>query len=436
MTDENEPPLVALIRREMKRGRFKRIPIFASVKNTHIPLPSIQFIFPYVIVFTISSCATPAEDLPTERSAPIPGAEQIDDYLPLLVDKQVGITLNHSALVGDAWLLDTLLGREISVVRIFGPEHSVRGNVDDGVAVNDTVDVRTGTPVVSLYGSDRKPQRETIDDLDVMVFDIQDVGARFYTYISTMHYVMQACAENGIPMIVLDRPNPNSHYIDGPVRQKGFESWVGVHPIPVVHGMTVGELAQMINGEGWLGPGLTVDLTVIPVANYTHSTPYSLPVRPSPNLPNDHSILWYPSLSLFQGTVISVGRGTDFPHQVIGYPDSSFGSFVFYPISIPGVSTNPPHLGDTCNGIDLRPVPPPQRLDITYLIRFYNIYQSLGSQEKPYFNSYFKRLAGTDQLQKQIVQGLSEEEIRSSWTKDLEAFKAKRKGYLLYPDFE
>lgn len=361
-----------------------------------------------------------------------PGAERLDQYLPLLQGKQVGLVMNQSSRVGNTLLVDTLLSQNVKVAKIMVPEHGFRGTADAGVQVDNSSDAKTGLPIVSLYGRHKKPTPEDLQDLDVVVYDLQDVGTRFYTYLSTLHLVMQACAEQGVPLIVLDRPNPNGDYVDGPVLEEAYHSFVGMHPIPIVHGMTLGELAQMINGEGWLGDSLTCALTVVPVGHYDHTMAYTLPVKPSPNLPNQQAIRWYPSLCLFEGTMMSVGRGTTFPFQTVGYPDAKMGDFQFTPVSMPGMSLHPKYEGKTCYGIDLRTAPPPHKIALSYLIDFYQ----KASDKEQFFNAYFTKLAGTKALADQIRAGFSEAEIRMSWQPALKAFKQIRKKYLLYKDFE
>ncbi len=279
---------------------------------------------------------------------------KLREYLPLIQDKRVALVVNHTSLVGQLHLVDYLKRKNIKIEKIFAPEHGFRGDVSAGAEIKDNIDAKTGIPVISLYGETRKPTKEQMQNVDIVVFDIQDVGCRFYTFISTLHLVMEACAENNVPLVVLDRPNPNGDYVAGPVRKPGFESFVGMDPIALVHGCTVGELAKMINGEGWLETKNKCDLTVIPVLNYTHSTKYKLPVKPSPNLPNYTSVRLYPSLCFFEATSVSIGRGTEFPFQVIGGPDSTLGKFQFTPISIPGVSDHPLNEGKVCYGVDLR----------------------------------------------------------------------------------
>lgn len=312
---------------------------------------------------------------------------------------------------------------------IFAPEHGFRGDVSAGIPVRDGKDVKTGIPLVSIYGSNKKPKPEQLEGIELMVFDIQDVGARFYTYISSLHYVMEACAEANIPLMILDRPNPNGHYVDGPILDPAFKSFVGMHPVPVVHGMTIGEYAQMINGEKWLNEGIHCQLIVIQLLNWTHQTPYELPVNPSPNLPNSRSIALYPSLCFFEGTPVSIGRGTDFPFQVIGYPNNPNGDFRFKPQSLPGVAKYPRFENETCVGIDLRTKETPKgKIQLGYLLEFYHSYP----EKEVFFTDFFDKLAGTDELRKQIQNGADEEEIRKSWSENLNKFKRKRALYLLY----
>ncbi|NJL12827.1 MAG: DUF1343 domain-containing protein [Microscillaceae bacterium] len=357
------------------------------------------------------------------------GASQFRQYLPQLAQKRVGLVVNHTSRLGAAHLVDTLLSLGVKVQKVFAPEHGFRGDADAGEYLTDGRDPQTGLPIVSLYGQNKKPSPEEIQDLDAVIFDIQDVGARFYTYISTMHYVMEACAEQNKPIIVLDRPNPNGGYVDGPVREEKFSSFVGMHPIPVVHGLTVGELARMINGEGWLKGGLKCELLVVPVENYRHADQVSLPVKPSPNLPNDASVRLYPSLCLFEGTQISVGRGTFSPFQVIGAPIPGLGKFVFTPTSIPGMSKNPKYLGKECYGIDFRNRRVKAEFTLRYLLDFYHKYP----EKDKFFNDYFDTLAGTDKLRQQIKAGLNESQIRQSWAEDLARYRQLREKYLLYP---
>lgn len=365
------------------------------------------------------------------------GAEQSDLYFPMLKNKNVAVVANHTSLIDGAHLVDRLLGADIRVVKVFSPEHGFRGKADAGQEVENKIDLVTGLPIISLYGSHKKPQPEDLENIDIVVFDIQDVGTRFYTYISTMTYVMEVCAENNIPVLVLDRPNPNGFYIDGPVLEPEFKSFVGMHPVPIVHGMTVGEYAQIVNGEGWLADSVICDLTVIPVMNYSHADFYEIPVAPSPNLPNKYAVYLYPSLCLFEGTDVSVGRGTDYPFQIIGHPEFLLGSYIFTPRSIPGKATHPKHEGVYCNGQNLigyakEMKTMPAQINLTWLIGYYDALKD----KTIFFNNYFEKLAGTASLRKQIEAGLSEKQIRESWQPKLNEFKTIRKKYLLYPDFE
>ena len=363
----------------------------------------------------------------------ITGAEQMDHLLPILKGKRVALVVNQTSRVGETHLLDTLLAAHIQIKKVFAPEHGFRGDADAGETIKNGKDIRTGVPILSLYGKNKKPAAAQLQDIDLIVFDIQDVGARFYTYISTMQYIMEACAENRKQLVITDRPNP-CDYVDGPVRQKNQKSFVGMHPIPILHGCTVGELAQMINGEGWLSNGKKCALTVIPVEGWKHGQPYSLPVKPSPNLPNDQSIRLYPSLCFFEGTNISVGRGTYYPFQILGAPDARYGDFTFTPTSLPGFDTKPLHKDKECYGTDLREYPFTGGLTLKFLLDFYN---KAGNDQAFFFTrpQWFDLLAGTKELRFQIVRGLKEDEIRASWQPALNKYKKIRKKYLLYPDY-
>lgn len=383
------------------------------------------FLLSFLSFFFFARCQSTENDISLQL-----GANRTELYLSELEGKNIGLLVNHTSVINDVHLVDFLLGENVAIKTIFAPEHGFRGTADAGELVNDNVDEKTGIPVVSLYGSNKKPSAEQLRGLDVVIFDIQDVGVRFYTYISSMHYMMEACAENGIRMVVFDRPNPNGHIVDGPILNPGYKSFVGMHPIPVVHGLTVGELAKMVNAEGWLEGGNKCELLVIPMKNYKHSDLYSLPIKPSPNLPNDQSIMLYPSLCFFEGTQMSIGRGTYFPFQVIGYPDESFGEFTFTPVSIDGMSKSPKHENKICYGVDLRNAPPLNKLDLGFVIEFYKKWQ----KEEDFFTNYFNTLAGTDQLKKQIEDGKTEKEIRETWQQGLEKYKALRKKYLLYEE--
>lgn len=358
------------------------------------------------------------------------GAEQFDAYLGQLKGKNVGLLVNQTSLVGSEHLLDALLKRGVKVKKVFAPEHGFRGDHDAGAKVSSSIDVKTGLPIVSLYGKRKRPSVEDLANIDVVIFDIQDVGARFYTYISSMHYMMQALAEQNKAMLILDRPNPNINYVDGPILEPKFRSFVGMHPIPVLHGLTVGELAQMIVGEGWLGSKNTLDLSVIPVKEYVLSERYSLPVKPSPNLPNDTSIQLYPSLCFFEATAVSVGRGTDFPFQVFGHNKVKLGSFEFTPRPIKGAAANPKLNGQTIFGQDLRNHTG-SGLQLLWLVQ---AYQAFEKQGEPFFlhSSFMDKLAGTDKLRKAIIAGQSLEQIKQSWQSGLENYLKQRQPYLLY----
>jgi len=365
----------------------------------------------------------------------IVGADRVGLYYPLLEDKRVAVVVNQTSTIGQKHLVDTLLNLKVQIEKIFAPEHGFRGEADAGQTISDGVDPVSKLPIVSLYGKNKKPTQEQLAGIDVVVFDIQDVGARFYTYISTLHYVMEACAEAGIPVVVLDRPNPNAHYVDGPVLQDEYQSFVGMHPVPVVYGMTIGEYAQMINGENWLADDLRAELTVIPCNNYDHDTYYDLPIKPSPNLPNIRSILLYPSLCFFEGTTVSVGRGTEQQFQLYGHPQYDMGTHSFTPVSSAGAKY-PKHENVVCHGHSLTnatigSLRDRRQLDLTYLV---DMYRQLSKSGTPFFNdnNFFEKLAGTAALRQQILAGKSEEEIRASWSSDLEAFHTIRSKYLLY----
>ena len=363
----------------------------------------------------------------------MPGALSTTEYLALLKGKKVGLVVNQSSRIGSAHLVDSLLNRDIRIVRLFAPEHGLRGQADAGETIKDGLDTKTDIPVTSLYGDKKKPSKDDLQGIDVMVFDIQDVGVRFYTYISTLHYLMEGLAEANVPLIIFDRPNPNGHYIDGPMMDTaGYGSFVGMHPIPVVHGMTIGEYGQMINGEKWIKKSCV--LTVIKCKNYNHTTFYELPVRPSPNLPDIRSILLYPGICFFEGTVASLGRGTSTPFQVVGHPDFPDKNFSFTPQPTPG-ALHPPLEGKTCYGIDLTMTNVDSlfgmsHMDLSVMFRFYG----KMPREKFFNPSWFDKLAGGPSLREALIAGKTEAEIRESWIPGLKAFQVKREKYLLYPD--
>ncbi len=361
----------------------------------------------------------------------VTGAEQVDKLLPMIKGKSVALMVNPTSVIGRTHLVDSLLKLKINIKKILAVEHGFRGSADAGETINNVIDAATGLPVVSLYGKNNKPTAEQLADVDIVIFDIQDVGVRFFTYISSLHYLMEACAENSKKLIVLDRPNPNGSYVDGPVLDLELRSFVGIHPIPIVHGLTVGELAQMINGEGWLAEGKKCDLQIIALKNYDHDKKYSLLIKPSPNLPNDHAIALYPSTCLFEGTIMSVGRGTKTPFEIVGHPMLKNETFKFKPESIEGMSKNPLYENQVCYGIDLRNEKIKGQLSLMHLIKFYNEFPD--KEKEKFFTSYFDKLAGNKILKDQIKKGMSEEEIRDSWKKELKEYREKRKKYLLYP---
>ena len=364
----------------------------------------------------------------------ITGAERVAFYHPLLKDKKVALVVNQTSIVKDKHLVDTLLKLGVNIQVIFAPEHGIRGKADAGEIISDTKDSKTGLPVISLYGKKKKPLAEDLRNVDVILFDIQDVGVRFYTYISTLHYVMEACAENNLPLILLDRPNPNAYFVDGPMLDPAYKSFIGMHPVPVVYGMTIGEYAQMINGEGWLTNKATCKLTVIDCKNYTHDSYYELPVKPSPNLPNIRSVLLYPSTCFFEGTTLSLGRGTENQFQVIGHPKIK-SEYSFTPMPNEGAK-DPPLNGQKCYGTDLSNVTTgsiiqSKKIDLSYLLEYYKKMTDLN--EKFFLdNNFIDKLAGSDQLRKQILAGKNEQEIKETWKPGLEVFHKIRAKYLIY----
>ncbi|MBR4536697.1 MAG: DUF1343 domain-containing protein [Bacteroidales bacterium] len=368
----------------------------------------------------------------------IVGAERTELYFDQLEGKKIAVCGNQSSKVGSQHLVDTLVASGFNVVTIFCPEHGFRGDAEAGAHISSSVDARTGIPIVSLYGKNKKPNLSQ-SDINLIIFDIQDVGCRFYTYISTLHYVMEAAAEHKVEVMILDRPNPNGYFVDGPVLDTNYRSFVGMHPIPVVHGMTIGEYGRMINGEGWLAKGIHCKLQIVPMDNYDHNSRYVLPIAPSPNLRTPEAIYLYPSLCLFEGTPISIGRGTNIPFQVYGHPQLTAGDYYFTPSPIKGVSENPPQNGQKCRGYNLSDyatanLQGSNSFSIQYLIEAYKHFPDKAK----FFNAnlFFDKLAGTNQLRKDIIAGKSEEEIRASWQPKLQKFKEIRQQYLLYPDFE
>ena len=370
----------------------------------------------------------------TAQTRVIPGDEQTNRYFPLLEGKHIAIFSNHTGMIGDKHLLDVLLENGFDITAIFSPEHGFRGRADAGEHVSSTVDVKTGVPILSLYdGKSGKPGASSMSQFDLLIVDIQDVGLRFYTYYISMCRLMDACAEHGKPMLLLDRPNPNGHYVDGPILDRKHKSGVGWLPIPIVHGMTLGELARMVNGEGWLPQGRKCDLTVVPCLNYTHRTLYRLPIAPSPNLPNMKSVYLYPSLCYFEATPVSLGRGTDLPFQVYGHPDMKGYDFSFTPRSVPGAK-NPPQRGKLCHGVNLSTLSEEETarkgIDLSYLI---DAYQNLKMGDK-FFTPFFEKLVGVDYVRAMIEEGRNADEIKARWQDDVTRFKAQRKPYLLYEE--
>jgi uncharacterized protein YbbC (DUF1343 family) len=397
--------------------------------NTYKPMNLTYFknIFVLLNLWVVTACASTQADTPKTLKT---GAEQTSLYVSDLKGKTIALVVNHTSMIGKTHLADSLLSLGIKIKTIFAPEHGFRGTADAGEHVANGIDKKTGLPIVSLYGANRKPSVAQLEGIDVIIFDIQDVGARFYTYTSTMHYVMEACAEQSKKLLILDRPNPNGHYVDGQVLNKKFASFVGLNPVPVVHGCTVGELAQMINGESWLNGNKKCNIQIIKCLGYKHSTAYNPPIATSPNLPNLQSMLLYPSICFFEGTDVSVGRGTDKQFQVIGSPNSKKGNFTFTPEDKPGAK-NPPQKGKLCYGEDLSQIDArKQEFTLKYLIDFY---QKSDNKAKFFSSpSFFDKLAGSDSLRKQIVAGMTETQIRASWKADLDKYKTIRKKYLLY----
>lgn len=366
------------------------------------------------------------------------GADRLEELFPLLENKRISLVVNQTSLVQNVHLLDTLYNKGVHITQVFAPEHGFRGDADAGEFIKNGKDYRTQVPIISLYGKNKKPQPAQLQQTDIVIFDIQDVGARFYTYISTMFYVMQACAENNKELIILDRPNP-CDYVDGPVLDMKYKSFVGMLPIPVLHGCTIGELAQMINGEEWLGNNLQCPLKVITIEDWKHGQPYSLPVKPSPNLPNDQAIALYPSLCPFEGTSVSVGRGTDFPFQIIGSPTTKNLKFRFMPHPMKGSDKHPLHQDTYCYGLNLSSEKNiPKGFSLQYVIQFYNYFQNLTKHaEKDFFTRphWFDLLMGTNQVRLDILKNKTKEQIRSAWQKKLNQYKEIRKKYLLYEDY-
>ncbi|PLX05834.1 MAG: DUF1343 domain-containing protein [Marinilabiliales bacterium] len=391
-----------------------------------------KLLFFFIVFFNLSMIVGQRPNL-VDYSLITTGAQQFDEYKKIIEDKNVGVVANKASVVKDKHLVDLLMANGISIAKVFSPEHGFRGDKDAGEHIDSKIDKLTGLQIVSLYGNHKKPTKADLENIDVVIFDLQDVGVRFYTYISTLTYVMEACAENNIKLVVLDRPNPNGFYVDGPVLEMRNKSFVGMHPVPIVYGMTIGEYAKMINGQSWLEGGIKCDLTVIQLKNYKRNMIVKLPIKPSPNLPNWESVYLYPFLCLFEGTIVSVGRGTDFPFQVYGHPKLMYGSFVFTPQPNAG-SSKPKLMGENCYGQNLKGYAHNykkngDKIDLLFLIEAYN---TLTNDSTEFFNNYFVKLAGTDKLEEQIKMGWTEEKIKGSWKPDLEKFMDIRKKYLMY----
>ncbi len=412
--------------------------IYGCLKNT--------FLFLAMATISCGSGTSQKDEIPSEKSSSsekptveiVVAANRTHEYLPLLQGKKVGVVANQTSVIfkknskeNDSYthLVDSLIASKVKITKVFSPEHGFRGNAVAGEMVKDGIDLKTGLPIISLYGNNKKPTAEQLKNIDILIFDIQDVGARFYTYISTLHYVMEACAEQNIPVLILDRPNPNGAYIDGPILEKEHQSFVGMHPIPVVHGMTIGEYAKMINGEHWLKNGIMAQLTVIEMKNYNKEMEYHLPIKPSPNLPNDQAINLYPSLCFFEGTNVSAGRGTDFQFQIFGSPflGSSKYDYSFIPEPNAG-SKHPKHEGKTCFGENLTDFQHLSKINLEWLVAAYK-----NTKDKSeFFIPFFTKLAGTTKLQEKIEAGWTAKEIRDSWKEGLEKYDEMRKKYLLY----
>lgn len=416
-------------------SRLEMPPVVSMSMMENRCLSKLSFLLINIFLFTSSKLFSFDHFKAEIYTKIITGAEQFDQYLTFLRDKRVGLIVNHSSRINGSHLVDTLISLGIKVEKIFAPEHGFRGSVEAGSTIEDGKDEHTGIDVISLYGKKYKPDSADLNGLDIIIYDIQDVGVRFYTYISTLHYVMEGCAEFCIPFMILDRPNPNGHYIDGPILDTSFRSFVGIHPIPVVYGMTVAELARMIKGECWIHNCEQLELQIISCKNYTHSTRVELTINPSPNLTNELSILLYPSLCFFEGTIVSLGRGTPFPFQVFGHPAMNVKeNFCFTPISLP-IALNPPWKDSLCCGVDLRSLDLERlhesgKINLSYLLMAFN---ELGKDSTFFLkNNFIDRLAGTDQFRNQILDQQSEFAIRRTWKEGLQDFKLRSRKYLIY----
>ncbi|MDA0195884.1 MAG: DUF1343 domain-containing protein [Bacteroidetes bacterium] len=392
-------------------------------------------LLPVFLVLFLAECSSPEVKSKSEDDTRLQiGAERMTEYLPMLQEKAVGMVVNHTTVIGSTHLVDSLLSLNVNIKAIYAPEHGFRGNVERGKDIEDGIDTETGVQVFSIYGDSRKPSPAILEGIDIMIFDMQDVGVRFFTYVSTLHYVMEACAENNIPLLILDRPNPIGHLVDGPILNPEFRSFIGMHEVPIAHGMTLGEIGGMINGERWIKDGVQCDINVVKSTNYDHDTRFTFSVRASPNLPDMKSVYLYPSVCLFEGTVVSEGRGTYKPFQQFGAPWFTPKNHQYVPESIPVLALDPKFKGETCYGYDLssKTIEELQAIDsvnISFLIEFYEK-SGMGDE---FFGGSFNRLAGNDILKSQIMSGLSEQEIRQSWQSGLDKFLEMRQKYLIYP---
>ena len=432
-------PLMILFAK--KSSKFKKTTlVFDKFREMRQQIFGWRILFVLLLALPFLSCAqqqSGSEVTKKENSEPpiVLGNARTALYLPFIKNKSVGLVGNHTSMIGGTHLVDSLLKLGIKIKTVFSPEHGFRGEADAGEKVENELDKKTGLPIISLYGDNKKPTKEQLKGIDILLFDIQDVGARFYTYISTLHYVMEAAAENDIPLIVLDKPNPNGHYVDGPILDLDYQSFVGLHPVPVVHGLTIGEYAQMINGEKWLKDGMQCRLRIIACMHYYHKRSYELPIAPSPNLPNMKAVYLYPSLCFFEGTPISVGRGTSKPFQQIGHPDLEY-EYTFVPK--PSYGAQQPKLeGKNCNGIDLSETTKKAlwtegKIDLSYLLEFYKGYPD----NEQFFTNFFPLLSGSKELQRAIMAEKTISEIEQMWEEGLKEYQKKRKEYLLYEDFD
>jgi len=391
-------------------------------------------LFTFLMIIFIGCSSMSSNQTEVEKERIILGAEQLDQYVSQLGDKSVALLVNQTSTIGNIHLVDTLQALGVNIQKVFAPEHGFRGDYSAGAVVKNRIDEKTGLPVVSLYGKNKKPTPEMLENIDVIIFDIQDVGVRFYTYISTMHYLMEACAEQGKELIILDRPNPNGFYVDGPILQEEYASFIGMHPIPIVHGLTVGELALMIQGEQWLKNDVKCSFSVVSCKNYTHDSLYQLPIKPSPNLPNMNSVYLYPYLGLFEGTNVSIGRGTKTPFQIVGRPGFE-GDFLFTPQSMPGISDHPKHEGKRCGGFIVNDAKQNDffekpSLNLDWFLLFY---KENETENGPYFKSFIYKLMGNSSFKEQVIAGLSAQDIKQTWQPELLKYKVMRKKYLLYP---